>query len=127
MTRRRRITRMCITALGLCAAALLACKGGAKQKCATTVTLEGKPGQGTGDGRDESIASACLDWCTQHDPTLDQAHRTWKATPEGSASKDSRFGEMYNVPGGSQMLQQCKARCQGKISTDSSAARVNCT
>ncbi len=116
-----------LTSCLLCVAALLACKGGASQKCATTVTLEAKPGQGTGDGREESVASACLDWCTQHDPAIDQAHRAWKASPAGLASKQSKFSEMYSVPGGSQMLQECKARCQSRVSADPSAARVNCT
>lgn len=111
----------------LCLLVLLACKGGASQKCAATVTLEAKPAQGTGDGRDESVASACLDWCTQHDPAIDQAHRAWKSGPAGQASKQSKFSEMYSVPGGSQMLQECKARCQAKVSADPSAARVNCT
>lgn len=121
------VTRTAFAACVLLAAALLACKGGSKQKCAATVTLDGKPGQGTGDGRDESVASACLDWCAQHDPVVDQAHSAWKATPAGQASKQSKFSEMWSVPNGSQLLQECKVRCLGKVKPDPAAARVNCT
>ena len=42
-------------------------------------------------------------------------------------SKQSKFSEMWSVPNGSQLLQECKARCLGKVKPDPAAARVNCT
>lgn len=93
----------------LLVAALLACKS--KPQCSATVTLAGKTGQGNGQGEEEAAASACLFWCSTHDPGLDAAHANWKRTERGQRSKETRFGEMYTMPNGSSMMKACKQRC----------------
>jgi hypothetical protein len=49
---------------------------------------------------------------------VDLAWQRWKATPEGSQSTDTRFGEAYSsVPGGKALLEACKSRCLNHIAT----------
>jgi hypothetical protein len=115
-----------VLAAVLVLAALLACKGqNQDSRCAATVTLDGKPGQGTGEGADNAAASACLDWCAQHDALIDEAHRSWKQTPAGQQSTGSRFSEIYSVPEGPTLMTGCKTRCLS-LAKRGENLRVNC-
>ena len=71
----------------------------------------------------------CLGWCSTYDPASDEAWKKWKATPEGSKSTDTRFGELYStVPGGKDLLDKCKLRCLTHIdTTQPSPVSVSCS
>lgn len=98
-------------------AALLACKS-SSGACRAKLTFEGKPFEATGDDPDKAKTSVCLGWCSTYDVAVDAAWKSWKATPEGSKSSDTRFGEVYSaVPGGKDLLERCKARCLTHIAT----------
>jgi hypothetical protein len=114
-----------VIAWGLLLAALLACKRAEDSRCAATVTLDGKPGQGTGQGADNAAASACLDWCAQNDALIDEAHRAWKQTPTGQQSTASRFSQIYSLPGGPDLMTACKTRCLS-LGKRGDNLRINC-
>jgi hypothetical protein len=120
------IRRNCLlSGCTLVLAALLACKGKEDTRCAATVTLDGKPGQGTGEGPDNASASACLDWCAQHDALIDESHKSWKQTPAGQQSTGTRFSEIYSAPEGPSLMTACKTRCLS-LAKRGENLRVNC-
>ena len=104
------------------AVALLAC-GGSKSKCAATVTFDGKPGQGTGDGAQNATESACIDWCVQHDAAVEQFYQDEVASKSAGRS---RFSAIYDEPGGSAVVEPCKRRCTS-LAKPGKELRVNCS
>ncbi len=118
-------TRRPILLAVLALAALLAC-GSKRKTCRGVITYEGKTFNATGFGKEEAKSSACLGWCSEHDRALDAMHRAWKATPQGSRSKDTKFGEFYSMPNGRNALHSCKARCLAAASTGKATIAVTC-
>jgi hypothetical protein len=112
-----------VLAAAAIAAALLACRSGGKSKCAATVSFDGKPGQGTGDGERGATDSACIDWCVQHDATVDGFYRSHVAGKP--ASGKSRFAEIYDAPGGAAVVEPCAERCRS-MAQKGKELRVNC-
>lgn len=110
--------------------ALLACRSGASSgSCRAKLDFEGKTFEATGDDREKAKQSVCLGWCSTHDSAIDAVYKSWKATPEGARSTDTRFGDVYsNMPGGRELLERCKARCLAHVNgTQPTPVTLSCS
>lgn len=87
--------------------ALVACEN---TECQATLSYQGAQVTGKGETQAAAADEACVNYCVEHDPTVDAKHRVWKAA--GAQSSGDKAQDIADLPALRKIRDTCSQRCR---------------
>lgn len=109
---------------------LLACRSSSQERCVAAIQYNEVRYSSLGTAKTKAEAEqsarsgACMAYCDWGDPSLDAAHKAWKATPAGARSTTERSFEIFVHLKAEKAA--CMSHCNAAVRSGTAQVKVVC-